>query len=239
MFCFLHHDEHRTLLGKRNENIDIVNNRIHKLFQSQLQSLREYYGRRYESVLSDLEEKININADDIDENDMAERREKMNAALTDAAKRSSKFSFFCIDFDLSNYAFVKAHVYLLLIFFTAEGFRVAAINAIPQILKEGSLKELGRNYSFDSELDGLIRDMMHATSSCQMLEEEWKTLNDSGNDEASTGIKRRRGPIKWYEKLAARILVISVNYVQGWLALQGIRKAASDRDKMMPKFPMF
>ncbi len=155
------------------------------------------------------------------------------------------FQLFCIDCDSCNYlyAFVKAHVYLLLIALIAEGFRVAATNAIPKILKEGSLKELGSNYSFDSELDGLIRDMMHATSSIQMLEEEWKSLNNDVNadeaEDASSGLKRRRGPIKWYEKLAARILVISVNYVQGWLALQGLRKAASDRDKLMPKFPMF
>jgi hypothetical protein len=70
----------------------MVHNRIRTLFQSQLQSLREYYGRRYEVVLSELEEKINIDDDDLDENELVKRREKFNAALTDAAKRSSKLS---------------------------------------------------------------------------------------------------------------------------------------------------
>jgi hypothetical protein len=110
-------------------------------------------------------------------------------------------------------------------------------------VKDGDLKDLGNNYSFDSELDGLIKDMMHATSSNQSLQEEWSTLNDVSDDEIDNvtgGIRRkRRGPVKWYEKLAARVLVLSVNYAQGWLALQGLRKAASDRDKLMPKFPIF
>ena len=121
---------------------------------------------------------------------------------------------------------------------------MAARNAIPQVLKEGKFKEFGSKYVFDAVLDGLIRDMMHATSSVQAIEEEWASANDDSdgvdtNDESGGIQRRRRGPVKWYEKLAARVLVIGVNYIQGWLALQGIRKAASERDKLMPKFPMF
>ena len=138
------------------------------------------------------------------------------------------------------------HLFFLLntIILIAEGFRVAARNAIPQVLKEGKFKEFGSKYVFDAVLDGLIRDMMHATSSVQAIEEEWASANDDSdgvdtNDEFGGIQRRRRGPVKWYEKLAARALVIGVNYIQGWLALQGIRKAASERDKLMPKFPMF
>ena len=111
-------------------------------------------------------------------------------------------------------------------------------------MKEGRFKEFGSKYLFDAVLDGLIRDMMHATSSAQTMEEEWASVNNDDDgvdtDDESGGIKRRRkGLVKWYEKLAARALVIGVNYIQGWLALQGIRKAASERDKLMPEFPKF
>ena len=47
------------------------------------------------------------------------------------------------------------------------------------------------------------------------------------------------GPVKRYEKLAAKVMVFGIIYLQGWLAYQGIKKAAEDRDKMMPKFPLF
>jgi hypothetical protein len=44
---------------------------------------------------------------------------------------------------------------------------------------------------------------------------------------------------RWYEKLAARALVLGVNYLQGWLAWQGIQRAALQRERNMPKFPLF
>lgn len=147
-------------------------------------------------------------------------------------------NLFCLDQIIHPYCLFN------ILFFIAEGFRVAARNAIPQILKGGRFEEFGSKYLFDAVLDGLIRDMMHATSSAQTIEEEWASVNNDNDgintDDESGGIKRRRrGPVKWYEKLAARALVIGVNYIQGWLALQGIRKAASERDKLMPKFPIF
>lgn len=77
-------------LAKRNENIAMVNQRVHTLFINQLQSLREYYGRRYENILSDLEEQHNINVDCINEEEALERQQKLNIAVTDAAKRSSR-----------------------------------------------------------------------------------------------------------------------------------------------------
>ena len=43
----------------------------------------------------------------------------------------------------------------------------------------------------------------------------------------------------WYKKLVARALMLGVNYGQGWLALQGIKRAARERDENLPKFPLF
>mmetsp|Transcript_10170 Transcript_10170/g.11269 ORF Transcript_10170/g.11269 Transcript_10170/m.11269 type:complete len:756 (+) Transcript_10170:67-2334(+) len=203
--------------AKREELLSIVNSGVYRLFETQLQSIREYYGRRYESVLNTLQEENNSNMDEMDEEKIKIRREKHNTILTGAAKRST------------------------------EGFRVAAENAIPSILKKDHFKEQGSKYTFETVLDGLIKDMMHATSSTQLLEDEWVSVNalDNGENEveedsdSSKTSRKRRGPVKWYEKLAARALVISVNYLQGWLAWQGVKKAAADRDKSMPKFPLF
>jgi hypothetical protein len=39
--------------------------------------------------------------------------------------------------------------------------------------------------------------------------------------------------------LAARALVLGVNYLQGWLAWQAVQRAAAQRDREMPKFPLF
>ncbi len=197
---------------KRQETLSFINAGIHRLFETQLQSLREFYGRRYENILDELEKENMKHLREADGDKLKEMRDKQNAILTEAAKSST------------------------------EGFKVAAQNAVPLILR-GELKNLGQMYDFDSVLDGLIRDMMHATSSSQVLEEEWASVNvddDEGADDSSTATKRRRKrPIRWYEKLAAKALVLGVNYLQGWLAWQGIRKAAAERDKKMPKFPLF
>ena len=50
---------------------------------------------------------------------------------------------------------------------------------------------------------------------------------------------QKRGPTRWYERLAAKVFVIGVNYVQGWIALQSLRREARRRDLAMPKFPLF
>ena len=148
--------------------------------------------------------------------------------------------------------FLRYNAFLVLISFhilitsffasKAEGFRVAASNAIPTIFTEKQFKDLRAKYTDASNpvLDGLIRDLMHVTSSAQIMEEDWSNVkNEQKESDDSLGEKRRKGPIKWYEKLAARALVIGVNYIQGWLAWQGIKKAAAERDRLLPKFPMF
>ena len=50
---------------------------------------------------------------------------------------------------------------------------------------------------------------------------------------------RKRGPAKWYERLVLKVLVIGVNYVQGWMLLRALRRDAMERDLAMPKFPLF
>ncbi len=203
-----------------------VNAHVHRLFEHQLQSLREYYGRRYESIIERLQDDDDIDNDndggdddDLDQEALKQRRMKRDEILAEEAKRAT------------------------------EGFRTAASNAIPFILRQqGELKNFSVAYRYEAALDGLIRDMMHATSSLQSLEDEWDSVNnneaedddDDGRDgNLPTMGTRRKGPVKWYEKLGARVLVFAVNYLQGWLAYQGIRKAAAERDRLMPKFPLF
>jgi hypothetical protein len=187
-----------------------VNENVRRLFENQLQSLREYYGRRYEAVIEKLQEDDDGDIHDMEEDQLRQRRIKHDKILVEEAKK------------------------------VTSGFRAAAENAVPTILKNGDLKEFGAGYNYEGVLDGLIRDMMQVTSDLQSVEEEWESVNaDIGEDATDNVSAKKRGPVKWYEKLGARVLVFGVNYVQGWLAYQGIKKAAEERDRMMPKFPLF
>jgi hypothetical protein len=69
-----------------------------------------------------------------------------------------------------------------------------------------------------------------------LLEEEED--DDEGSTSTNTRKRKRRVP-KWLERIAARTFVFGVNYFQGWLAWQGIRRAAIERDRNQPKFPLF
>ena len=150
------------------------------------------------------------NPNELDDDELNDYRDKRNSLLKEAAEKST------------------------------EGFRVAAENAIPVILKDNAeWKEILGKFNYQSVLDGLIRDMLQSTSTFQNEEEEWANINNDSTTEDSDVMYSERRVIKWYEKLAARILVLGVNYLQGWLAWQGIKRAAAQRDKMMPKFPIF
>ena len=199
------------VLEQRGKFIDKVNENIRRLFDNQLQSLREYYGKRYENIIAKLEEDDDVDILDLDENEVEQRRIKHDTILADEAKKST------------------------------EGFRTAADNAIPSFVKKEEMKELAAGYNYAVVLEGLIRDMLKATLDSQSLEDEWGNVNGNFDGEEEDGLpaKTRRGPVKWYEKLAARGLVFGVNYLQGWLAYQGIKKSAEERDRMMPKFPLF
>lgn len=189
---------------------------LRNLFELQVQALREFYGRRYESILDEV---IIENAEDNGggEGDSAKDKEKQEAILTDAAKRST------------------------------EGFCTAAKNAVPDLCRPGQILEsLDYDIITTRDLNGLMQDMVEAILSRQSLEDEWDaaatgSAEGGGEDDEGNMVRgrRRKGPAKWYEKVAARALVLGVNYLQGWLALQQLRKAAADRDKAMPKFPLF
>jgi len=180
-------------------------------FQVQLQSLREYYGQKYEAVLEQLDDELNDS--NLDEAGTKKLHEMQKQIIVEAAEKST------------------------------GAFQTAAENAIPQMLcNEESLQDLVGEYTYIPVMDGLIRDMMHASLSRQSIDEELDEVNSFEENRRTLDTQTKNevtGALKWLEKLAARVVVFGVNYLQGWLAWQGIRKAAVDRDNLMPKFPLF
>ena len=103
-----------------------------------------------------------------------------------------------------------------------------------------------------NSLQGLLRDMMDATerrkddqivASMLTMDDDEDTGEDNDTDDKKLGGKRRRwlrrSPPKWAKRIASRAIVFGVNYIQGWLAWQGIKRAAMERDRTQPKFPLF
>jgi hypothetical protein len=163
---------------------------IQRLYKDQLQSLRNYYGQRYEAILKD---------DTVEE---AEKEWQIAAAAQ--------------------------HM--------TQGFQAAAQNAIPEIYKASG------EFEHRDVLNGLLSDMLEAT---ERLKDN-KTLtsmaldDDEGLETESGKTKRRSFKVpNWLERIAARAFVFGVNYLQGWLAWQGIKRAAMERDREQPKFPLF
>jgi hypothetical protein len=122
-----------------------------------------------------------------------------------------------------------------------EGFQAAAKNAVPSV--DG--KDMD-NVSHVDVLQGLINDMIEATerrkdeeSLADILMEDDEDDFDSQNQSGASKRRRRPKVPKWLERIAARAFVFGVNYLQGWLAWQGIKRAALERDKNQPKFPLF
>jgi hypothetical protein len=114
-----------------------------------------------------------------------------------------------------------------------EGFRAAAANAVPNLCQpDGALSKV---LSFDSTsvLKGLLDDMLEATD--LRIDEQSLANEFAGEDESPT---RRRFP-PWVKRIASRVLALGINYLQGWLAWQGVKRAALERDREMPKFPLF
>jgi hypothetical protein len=155
---------------------------LKRLYDEQLLSLREHYGRRYESVLDSAVDP---------------------AGWTQEAAR------------------------------VTEAFRAAAQHAIPKLCRD-DCELVDADFSYVRTLQGLIADMMEATSSREDLNAA--VAPDEDGDEDETSAPR---VAKWYEKLAARAAVLGINYVQGWMAWQAVQRAALERDRNMPKFPLF
>ncbi|KAL3784896.1 hypothetical protein HJC23_012499 [Cyclotella cryptica] len=192
---------------------------IHRLFQSFLQNLRDHYGRMYEGALDKFSSAKGVTYE----------RYRL-----DAARRAE------------------------------EGFMKSAFDSIPQICRhpDGELcGEMSALYSCVDALRGLLDDMYEATSTRVLEEEEWEDIMDNSIENAilnqgDTSIfkeriglrqlikkirdeRRKHGPTKWYERLTAKALIIGVNYFQGWIILQSLRREARKRDLSMPKFPLF
>ncbi len=197
----------------------LVGNGIYRLFHLHLQCLRDCFGHFYEIMLDDS---------------TAVDAHNWNLRSRKAAR------------------------------YAEEQFTKAAVGSIPQICAhpEGELcADFVGMFSSVEALRGLLEDMEEVTATRDIEESEWREIM-GGLQEESNGdidalaishsrlglrqlIKRmrvkvmRRGPAKWYERLAAKALVIGVNYVQGWLMLQALRREAKKRDTEMPKFPLF
>ncbi|KAL9191106.1 hypothetical protein ACHAXT_000812 [Thalassiosira profunda] len=197
---------------------------IRRLFHLHLQNLRDHYGQWYESM---LEGSITDGFDDEDNREHAWKLRSQKAARQ-----------------------------------AEEGFRLAAFGSVPQMCQhpDGELRdELAGMFSCVEALGGLLEDMFEVTSARGMEEEEWAEImggvtdGSAGEDVATAkprvGLRQviknlkakiqKRGPAKWYERLALKALVIGVNYVQGWIVLQALRREAMKRDRDMPKFPLF
>eukprot|EP00978_Attheya_sp_CCMP212_P048252 scaffold493460_cov39-Attheya_sp.AAC.1 len=100
---------------------------------------------------------------------------------------------------------------------SAEGFQAAAQMAIPSLMAELGLD--GSKYDYFAILQGLLKDMMEATSLRDELDQDYRnvaSLNDDEYDDIDDdnvdeeGVSQRKkqgGPAKWYTKLGARAVV--------------------------------
>eukprot|EP00977_Amphora_coffeiformis_P007863 scaffold1749_cov181-Amphora_coffeaeformis.AAC.4 len=99
------------------------------------------------------------------------------------------------------------------------------------------------NQIYQSSYRGLQEDL-------EDIHDRWKSASDvlfeeddedeERDSEGSSASRRRRRRIPpWLQRLSVRALVLGVNYLQGWLAWQGIQRAALARERQLPKFPLF
>ena len=203
---------------------------VHRLFHLHLQGLRDHFGRLYEDALSDGP----AVAAGGDMRDWDTRRR-------DAARDAHE------GFERAAYASIP---------------RICR-HPDGELCDDVELMGLfGGGYV--EAVRGLLEDMHDATTIRGLDErggwdDDFVAGGDGGDaiDDARRprGIKARvglrqvvkrikarvqtRGPARWYERLAAKVFVVGVNYVQGWIVLQSLRREARRRDLAMPKFPLF
>lgn len=201
---------------------------VRRLFSDHLQNLRDHFGHWYERTLE------NPLADDLDTEENQQRDKNTWKLQSQKAARQAD-----------------------------EGFMKAAVGSIPQICQhpEGELcDELAGMFGIVEALKGLLEDMYEVTSARGFEEEEWDDIMGANAEDANDidlhvpsksriGLRQliknvkakiqKRGPAKWYERWAFKFLIIGVNYVNGWILLQALRREATKRDQDMPKFPLF
>ena len=187
---------------------------LKQLYDQHLQFLREHYGTQYETALETT----------------------AATAIATATKEDYQEAWKQAAADITT------------------AFRDAAQAAVPSQCRPGQLLR-DANFDYVPVLEGLLSDMMVATEQQQDLlgmaaDDDEVEEGVEEEDEERTGIGRffgrrrrrrrqRNRPAKWYEKVAAKAFVFGVNYAQGWLAYQGIKRAAAQRDAHLPKFPLF
>ena len=117
-------------------------------------------------------------------------------------------------------------------------------------------------YSCVDMLRGLLEDMYEITAVRMINEDEWEDIMDTNlyeevpSENSRAGLfperiglrqlikkirdqRKKYGRAKWYERWVGKILIVGLNYVQGWIVLQTLRQEARKRDQDMPKFPLF
>jgi len=204
----------------------VVGSGICRLFHNHLQNLRDYFGQQYETVMNDIP---------LVDDGMSSEKDKYewNQGRLEATRQAE------------------------------EGFRKAAFGSIPQICQhpDGKLcNEMVGMFSCVEALRGLLEDIYDVTVSRGLDLEEWEdimstgleediSINVSSSSNSRVGLRQviknikakvqKRGAAKWYERWALKALVIGINYVQGYIVLQSLRREARKRDREMPKFPLF
>ncbi|CAJ1930925.1 unnamed protein product [Cylindrotheca closterium] len=199
------------------ENVIIANivGELVRLFREQVRLMRDYYGKRYENVLEQLAL----------EQEQQVQKEKEDKTRVAAIKQL-----------IGQKASVVAEEII-------KSFSDACQHAIPKLCKKNENGKLAAEYGADFDyiayLNGLVNDMLEATT---IIEDDDEVDIDSMEDIAlylSRWGKFKASIPKWAKKLAARGIMLGVNYAQGWLAWQGLKRAAAERDRKMPKFPLF
>jgi hypothetical protein len=203
-----------------------VGKRLSRLYQQYLQSLRDYHGKVYESRLDRHANQA--------ENTKQQHGPWWRRGRLPFSRKRRRPSAARVEKDLQK---------------TVQAFRKAAQDAVPELARRGNpFRDMDLDYV--NVLQGLLADMQEAISLRESLVDldNYNDIPDDDVDDAKRGgglwgfIRRGRQPgaaATWYEKFAARAFVLSVNYVQGWLAWQALQRAALEREREMPKFPIF
>lgn len=113
-----------------------------------------------------------------------------------------------------------------------HNFKVAAERSIPQSQQVKSFV-CKTDFNYDDALRGLQEDLNNA------MELRKELISDDADTGNSMTRDRRRRFLQYCKMLASKGLMLGVNYLQGWLAWQGIKRSALERERNMPKFPLF
>jgi hypothetical protein len=90
--------------------------------------------------------------------------------------------------------------------------------------------------SCQNALAGLESDMDYAAV---LRKEPYEGDDEEQNDIDNPSLAQRKRFMKWCKKMAAKGVMLGVNYLQGWLAWQALQRAALEREREFPKFPLF